>query len=228
MKTVLIFVLSSHKPPYDKMIETAKETWDRDALPGTLTWYYCGNPTNNDAARVVSFDSGEEDYKTIGRKNLLAFPWALNLPWDFMARVNASCYVHKRRLLDHVQTLPTHGLIRGICSPPTPACGVNRNFMWGGGQFIISRDVIEAFVAKQDHWRHDVMEDVAMSELAQDLGFTLDCNGLVATVHRDGAQSQLLTYNAPEEEQFFFRCKYDPDRAVDANTMRNLKATLPP
>jgi hypothetical protein len=176
----------------------------------------------------VSFDSGEEDYKTIGYKNLLAFEWALAMPWDFMARVNASCYVHKRRLLEHVQALPTRGLVRGICSPPTPACGVNRRFMWGGGQFILSRDVVEAFVRKQDHWRHDVMEDVAMSELAQDLGFSLDCDGLVATVHRDGDKRELLCYNGGEDEQFFFRVKYDPDRSVDALTMRELKATLPP
>lgn len=227
MKTVLIYVLSAWRPPYDKMIDTAKATWDAEPLKHTLTWYYCGNPVGNDGPRVVSFDAGAEDYNTIGRKNIMAYEWALGLQWDFMARVNASCYVHKRRLLDHVQTLPATGLIRGICSAPTPACGVNRPFMWGGGQFIISRDVIEAFVRKKDHWRHDVMEDVAMSELAQDLGFSLDCNGLVCSINRTSDGDRLITYNGPEDAQFFFRCKYDPDRNVDADIMRSLKQTLP-
>lgn len=227
MKTVLIYVLSCHNQPYDQMIRTSMETWDAEPLDGTRTVYYCGEPTGGDTDRVISFPV-EEDYKTIGRKNLYAYPRAMQWEWDYMARVNASCYVHKRRLLEHVQHLPLHGVIRGAVSPPTPTCGVSRPFMWGGGQFILSRDVVQAFVNNRYAWRHDVMEDVAMSELAQDCGFTLDDKGMFCSINFTDGKRSVITYNGPEEAQFFFRVKYDPDRNVDAQIMRELKQTLPP
>lgn len=224
------------------MIKTSQETWDAEPLEGTRTVYYCGRPRvipNTD--RVIDFEI-EEDYNTISHKNLLAFRWALsNGNWDYMARVNSSCYVHKRRLLEHVQGLPETGVMKCIVSDPTPACGVSRQFAWGGGQFIFSRDLISAFVLNSDKWRHDLMEDVAMSELAQDCGFTLDSTGKFCSVNRTEKGWTLLTYNgkpgfeftdfaelAKADDQHFFRCKYDPDRNVDAEWMRKLKEHLTP
>lgn len=243
MKTALIFVLSSHNPPYAAMIDTAMQTWDAQLLAGTRTVYYCGNPVGGDTDRVVSFDSGVEDYKTISRKNMLAYEWALRLPWDYMARVNSSCYVHKRRLLDHVQSLPQNGVMRGLISGATHTCGVKRPFMWGGGQFIMSRDVVEAMVENKELCRHDVMEDVAMSELAQECGFAINGNGLFASINKQDEKTWMaLSYNSAVDsfeftdfadikrlsDQFFFRVKHDPDRRVDADVMRQLALHLPP
>lgn len=241
MKTVLIYVLSSHNPPYGEMIKTAMETWDAEPLEGTSTVFYCGNPmTEGVPGKIKSFPV-DEDYKTIGRKNILAFPWALNFSWDYMARVNASCYVHKRRLLEHVQGLRDFGVIKGVVSDPTITSAVSRQFMWGGGQFIFSRDVVEAFVENSNKWRHDLMEDVAMSELAQDCGFRLDATGKFCSINRNGDGWVVLTYNgkpgfeftdfseiAKADDQFFFRCKNDSDRRVDAEWMRLLRAHLTP
>lgn len=239
MKTVLCYVLSSHEPPYAQMIKTAQDTWDDSLDDNIRVVYYCGNPMGGDTDRVISFPV-DESYETIWRKNLLAFRHALRWPWSYMARVNSSCYVHKRRLLEHVQTLPETGVMKCIVSDPTPSCGVSRQFAWGGGQFIFSRDIIGAFVLNSDKWRHDVMEDVAMSELAQDCGFTLDSTGRFCSVNRTEKGWNVITYNgkpgfeftdfaemAKVDDQFFFRCKHDPDRNVDADVMRLLKACLP-
>lgn len=240
MKTCLIYVLSSHSPPYGEMIKTAMATWDAEPLEGTRTVYYCGEPTGGDTDRVISFGVFE-DYVTIGHKNLLAYPRALNWEWDYMARVNSSCYVHKRRLLEHVQSLPDFGVIKGIVSDPTITSKVTRQFMWGGGQFIFSRDVVEALVNNAHHWRHDLMEDVATSELAQDCDYRLDATGKFCSINKNGSGFVVLTYNgkpgfefsdfseiAKVDDQHFFRCKNDMDRRVDAEWMRLLKQHLTP
>lgn len=243
MKTVLIYVLSAHIPPYGQMIETAMETWDAEPLEGTRTVYYGGNPmpAGGDTDRIISFPVNE-DYKTMGQKNLYAYPAALKWSWDYMARVNASTYVHKRRLLERVQSLPERGVIQGIQSSPTYVCGVNRPFLWGGGNFIFSRDVVEALVANGHRWRHDVMEDVATSELAQDCGFALNNHGIFCSIDKQTDGWLLLSYHGKSgftftdfkeletkaDDQYFIRCKHDPDRRVDADVMRQLKQHLPP
>jgi hypothetical protein len=243
MKTVLIFVISATTHPYRKMIDTQMETWDSEGVDGTGTVYYTGNPAfTPEDYRVVSFPI-DEAYATMGHKDLLAYRWALeSRPWDYMARVNASCYVHKSRLLEYAQPLPESGLFRGLIVPNHPYCGVSRPFCWGGGQYLISRDVIEAFVAVGDRWRHDVMEDVAMSELAQESGFSLDGNGRCCSINKQPDRNwNCVTYGSPIggfefsdfaevrrlEDQFFFRCKCDSDRNTDAEVMRLLKQYLP-
>lgn len=241
MKTVLIYVLSSRKAPYGSMIQTAMDTWDDEPLDGTRTIYYCGRPVGGNTERVMSFPENDE-LLSVGRITLAAFAHALrDLPWDYIARPNISCYVRKRRLLDHCQELPDRGVIQGIVAMPTYHCGVQRPFLWGGGQYILSRDVVENLVGQQSKWRHDLMEDVAMSELAQDCGHTLS-NGMMCSINKkNGDGWNLLAYNGKSgfdftdwkevskaDDQFYFRVKHDPDRNVDAAVMRLLKANLPP
>lgn len=242
MKTVLIFVLASHNPPYGEMIKTAMDTWDADPLDGTRTVHYCGMPipSGGDTDRVISFPVCE-DLKTIGRKNLMAYRRALEWPWDYMARTSQSTYVHKRRLLERVQGLPDSGLVQGIQAGPTWVCGVNRPFLWGGGQFIFSRDMVEAFVVNRSRWRHDLMEDVATSELTQDCGFELNTKGIFCSIDKQPDGWLLLSLNGKPgftftdfselttkaDDQYFFRVKHDPDRSVDHVVMRLLKAHLP-
>lgn len=241
MKTVLIYVLSAHFAPYGKMMQTSMETWDAHPLEGTRTIYYCGVPVGGDTDRVISFPV-DEAYKHMGHKNIAAFRHALTLKWDYMARVNSSCYVHKRRLLEHVQALPDAGVMQGIVSAPTPVCGCKDSFMWGGGQFIFSRDVIQAFVSRAGQWRHDLMEDVAMSELARTAGVDLRSEGRVCSIEKTPTGWSVLVYNGPEpgfeftdfadlnrlEGQYFYRVKYDPDRSVDAFLMKQMAQALLP
>lgn len=226
------------------MIDTSQSTWDSEDCEGVATVYYCGNPPfGRPPLRTVSFPV-DEDYKTIGRKNLMAFEWALGLSWDYMARVNASCYVHKRRLRDSLQHAQDSRLIRCAVTDPTPACGVNRRWAWGGGQFIFSRDVVEDIVTARHLWNHNVMEDVAISEMANDLGIPIDEKGARwSSIDAVGPgkwnalsyQSAVPSFEfadfrdvAKLHDQFFIRVKHDPDRGVDAEVMRQLKRHLTP
>jgi|GEM_PF-1799587 len=240
MKTVLIYVLSSKKEPYRKMIDTAMETWDAEPLEGTRTVYYTGRPTGGDTDRILSF-SVPDELNFVGRITLAAFAHALKTwQFDYLARPNISCYVRKRLLLDHCQSLPERGVMQGIVALPTYHCQVLRPFMWGGGQYIMSHDVVEDLVGQQAKWRHTLMEDVAMSELAQDCGHVLS-NGKMCSINKTDTGWNVLSYGgkpgfdfvdwgdvAKADDQYFFRCKHDPDRSVDALVMRLLKQHLPP
>lgn len=243
MKRVLIFVLSATIPPYRAMICTSLDTWDQLYSHGVQSVFYTGNPPCHEIGehKLISFPV-DESYATIGHKNLAAYRHALELKWDYMARVNASCYVHKRRLRNYCQSLPETNLMRGVVSDPHEFCGSKRPFMWGGGQYIFSRDVIEAFVANGAQWNHSVMEDVAMSELAHDLGIPLDNTGRMCSVQKKGDGWTALRYNSDGvagdfatfkemaealDDQFFFRVKHDGDRDSDAEAMRLLKQYLP-
>lgn len=240
MKTVLIYVLSAHTHPYGEMIKTAMDTWDTEPLEGTRTVYYCGEPTGGDTERVISFNVSH-GLETIGQKTLLAFKKALDWEWDYMARPNSSCYVHKRRVLEHVQTLSEKGVMQGITLGPTWHCRVDHDWMWGGGQFIFSRDVIQAFVDNGSQWRHDLMEDVAMSALAHHLDIALDGTGKVCSIEKTENGWMVITYHgspsfefaefselARLNDQYFVRCKQDLRRHADADVMRLLKQHLLP
>jgi len=237
--TVLIYVLSSHEHPYGDMISTSRNTWDAKIHMETRTLFYCGRPVGNDPEWVVSFPV-DESYSTMGVKDLLAYRHALTLEWDFMARVNASCYVHKRRLVEHIRTLPSSGVMEGVLAPcnTTPK---GRDFMWGGGQYIFSRDVIQMMVDRASQWRHDLMEDVAMTELAYDAGIEIASKGLFCSVDKAPGGWMLTAYNGEKAGGFFerfedinslvgnhyyFRVKHDPDRKVDAEVMHQLAAHL--
>jgi len=109
-------------------------------------------------------------------------------------------------------------------------------FLWGGCQYIFSRDVIEKFVANKDKWRTDVMEDSSITFMAEELGIPIESKGRCASINLMPDGSWLcFTYNHGEnfvftdwndinkaQPHFFFRVKHDPDRSVDAKVMRLL------
>lgn len=236
VKRVLVFVLACPLPPYDQMTGWSKQTWARDKVDGVRVVFYHGRPTQLETEDMVSFPI-EEGYHTISAKNLLAFEWALRQPdWDFMARVNASCYVEQNRLSRAVQDLPDTGVARGVFAEPTPHCGTTRRWLWGGGQFIFSRDVVQAIVDHGDKLNHGLIEDVALSELIQDLGFTVDDQGQCCSVNKTDKGWTIISYGGQpsfETEElgniphhFFFRVKQDLNRAMDFEVMRILKANL--
>ena len=92
---VIILVLSCERPPYDKLYEAQRKTWDSVEVPNVATRYY--------------FCDG-----------LAAAPWMLRQaldgvwrePWTFVFRTNSSSYVDKRALLKFAEGLP---VVRCYC-----------------------------------------------------------------------------------------------------------------
>lgn len=245
---VLILVLSARRDPWDKLMDVSLETWDAEEHPQTKTVYYCGkggtapgrtlNPawvsadTKSDVFYSPSLTESLED---VSPRTIEAFEWSLELEWDFLARPNSSCYVHKRNLVAFCETLPKENVICGILT------GGDRSFLWGGCQFIFSRDVIEKMVANKAKWDMKAMDDVSITFMAEDLKIPLESNGRCGSINMmpDGS-NVFMAYGHGEnftftdfadmrkaEGHFFIRVKQDLRRHEDVRIMRELKKHLP-
>lgn len=233
----LIAVISTRTPPYGEMIDTSKTTWDSTDVPGVETIYYVGEPESPLQDRVIGFPI-RDSYANMGYKNLLAWKWMLDhSDFDFMARINASCYVHKARLMEHCREFPSTGVIAGgvVSDPNRPA------WLWGGHQFILSRDVVQALVDHPEAWNHTEMEDVAMSHAAAKLGFSLTQDHVACAFDRMGPNEwRVVSSNGncfsfsdwsdvvKLDKQVFFRVKQDQRRHEDTMVMKELFKNLTP
>jgi len=102
---------------------------------------------------------------------------------------------------------------------------------------------VEKLMADKHRWDHDAMEDVAMSTLAWALGIPYG-RGKSASIDwkPDMQSASCISWNGETggfdfsdfkelnrlEDQFFFRCKHDPDRSVDLKTFDLLFNNLIP
>lgn len=227
MKRALILVISSEVRPYGKMIDTSLATWDSIKVEGVQTIFFCGRSTQLDTDKIKHFPIQEGLYQ-MGHKGLLAYEWALNtLEFDYVARVNSSCYVSKKKLLNYCQTLPEANVFEGLQVTDIP------KWMFGGGQFIISKDVLQKIVDNKDKWNHNEMEDKAMSYLVDSLGIPFR-DGNACSINKDESNWTLLNYGFGESIKFsdfkdvantphyYFRVKQDGERELDEKIMIKL------
>jgi hypothetical protein len=234
MKRVLILAIGAQLPPWDKMFQTSLETWDSISVDGVDTLFYFGNPVKENTDNAIYFPV-EEHYNTMGVKMLSAFDWVLkNKEFDYIARINSSCYVDKKELIKHIQTLPDKNVFSGGA--------VQKNelddYLWGGLQWIISKDVIQKFFDNKDKYNHSLMEDVALSYLAKDIGIPFH-KGIGCAIDKIENGWRLISYGGGESFEFkdfseiknkyphhFYRCKQDLDRNVDEYVMNELNKIL--
>lgn len=231
MKKVLILVLSSDFAPYDKMIETSLATWDSIDVENVETVFCCGRSTKASTDKIMYFPANN-DLHSMGHKNLMSWAWALNTKeFDYIARTNASCYVNKRELIKHVQTLPDENVFAGVKVDTDPP------FLWGGGQYLISRDVVEKIFDNRKLWNHSLMEDVSMSYVVNKLGIPYT-QGIACSIDKTLTGWICMCYGTKsykfnsfseikkDDGQFFFRVKQDGHRDQDEMIMHELYKQL--
>jgi hypothetical protein len=163
-----------------------------------------------------------------------AYEHALTIPgWDFMARTHSSTYVHKRNLVEFCETLHRKNLLLGLLVTG------ERPFLWGGGSYIMSRDVIEQLVENKDRWDMGIMEDNGITDLANELGIPMSGNGRMASIDQHGDEYQVTTYGIGQgftftdwddvnkaQPHFYWRCKQDLRRHEDLMIFRKLHKHL--
>lgn len=238
-KKVLILVLSSDFEPYSKMIETSNSTWNSIDVPDTETIFYCSqkdNPSINtrtfssvvEIGNVMYFDVPNGLYD-MGHKNLAMYEWALaNKEFDFVARINASCYCDKKELIKFVQTLPDENVFLGAETDSQNGF----RYCWGGAQYVISRDVLQKIVDNKDQWLHQYMEDEASSLLVASLGIPFKM-GYAGSIDDMGDHWRLISYGGKSItftkfedliplKHFFYRVKFDGARYKDEIVMKKL------
>jgi hypothetical protein len=183
----------------------------------------------------------EDSLENISPRTLEALGWALELPdWKYLARPNSSCYVHKGNLAKHCETLPETDVLRGAWAggdSANPSVG----FLWGGGQYIISRDVVERMVKAGAGWKNGLMDDEAITDCAKGVGISMNQGCVFSTIDDQFEGKWLcMCYGLGEpftftdfadlkkaEGHFFFRVKQDHNRRLDEKLMRELKKNLP-
>ncbi len=236
-KKVLILVLSGDFPPYRKMVETSIATWDSIQVDGVETAYYFGRHKHSEPLHI----SGgwhlpiEETYNNIGKKTLTAFSVALkDADFDYVARVNSSTYVNKKKLIEHIQTLPDENLFSGMIVKNWHH--VKHSWPWGPA-FIISKDVVKKLADNKDWFDSSMMEDVGIGDLAGRLGIPLTDGKACSIDYLGDDKWRCLCYgtesfeftnfeDVKKADQYFFRCKHDPDRNKDEFIMRKLFENL--
>lgn len=238
---VLILVLSARREPWGELMDCSMETWDAEDHPQTRTLYYCGKSISNSAyqcSRVLCpniFYSPEltESLEDVSPRTIEAFEKSLEYDWDFMARTHSSTYVHKRNLVEFCETLPKENVLSGLL------VAGERPFLWGGGSYIISRDVIEKFVENKSDWDRNVMEDNSITDMAKWLEIPMSGNGRMASIDKVENGYLVTAYGVGEgftftdwndinkaQPHFYFRCKQDLRRHEDLMIFRELKKHL--
>lgn len=233
---VLILVLSAVREPWGALMAAQQETWDSVAHPQTQTLYYCAKAKNGPVRPDIRYSAMEDWLEHVSPRTIEAFGWALESEWDYLARPNSSCYVHKPGLVKFCETLPKTGVLRGGMT------GGDDPFLWGGCQYIFSRDVIERMVATKDTWRERLMDDQSITKSAQALGIDLHQGPMACAIDDHGDGTYTCVVYGPGETfkftdfadvpvkapgHFFFRVKQDLRRHLDVQMMRKLKEVLP-
>jgi hypothetical protein len=211
------------------------ETWDSENHPQTQTLYYCGRQTGPEQWPNVFYSPHfDEELERVAPRTMEAYEHALTIPnWDFMARTHSSTYVHKRNLVDFCETLHRKNLLLGLLVTG------ERPFLWGGGSYIMSRDVIEQLVANKDKWNNGIMEDNSLTDLANELGIPMSGKGRMASIDQHGNEYLVTTYGVGSgftftdwddvnkaQPHYYFRCKQDLRRHEDLMIFRKLHKHL--
>lgn len=222
-------------PPYDRMIQTSIATWNSVEVEGIETIFYCSTKDSKYHTHGIMYFDVANDLHSMGHKNLAMFEWALeNKSFDYVARVNASCYVDKKQLIKYVQTLPETNLIAGAVADSQNGFP----YLWGGAQYIISRDVVQKIVDNKAQWQHKYMEDEAMSLLVNWLSIPYTA-GYSGSIDNMGDHWRCISYGG-EAITFtdfsdlvplghhYYRVKQDGRRWLDQIVMKNLFRVLNP
>lgn len=237
MKNVLILTLSCSLDPWDKMINTAINTWDSFEVKGTESIFYLGEPVKENTNKIIYLPV-KESYASMGEKLLQALSWCLkNKDFDYIARNNISSYVNKLQLIDYIQTLPEKDVFAGI-EIASGFQNYKERWMWGAGNFILSRDVVQTVVDSKSIWRHDLMEDVALSYVINKLNIPYTA-GMMASINKLEDRWLCVCYGKGENFEFkdfgdiknksthfFYRVKQDLKRHIDAQIMQELFKNL--
>jgi hypothetical protein len=228
MKKILILVLSADFPPYDKMVQTALETWDSVEHGGCETIYYFGKSDKQNTDKFIYFPI-QESLHTMGYKTISALEWAVqNKKFDYIARVHSSTYVDKNRLYEYCENLPSENVFSGILTESQNGF----NYQWGGGHFILSRDVVEKMVENKHLWKHQYMEDESLSLLAVDLDIPFS-EGKSGSIDKMPDGWRIISYGGEsisftdfndlkKLNHHYYRVKQDLKRDIDEIVMREL------
>lgn len=182
---VLILVLSSHVPPYDRLHAVQRQTWDSVAVDGVETQYYfC--------------DTWAETYSKFGP----ALDLALTGNWTHLFRTNSSSYVCKRKLREFCSTLPVEHCF----------CGISGEFRGvpytSGSGTILSRDAVHVLREALRHPPRIPGEKKLLEGQCEDvfIGVALGARGIRITPGAQRFDYWATEHRGPLPDIYHYRC----------------------
>lgn len=163
---LVICAKDANEGEYDKLANSIKATWGKDETPEIKVFYlWCENYGAGDAKNYVL--KKPEGYGMLLWKTLGFLQKHRHEEFDYIFRVNVGCYVHLKRLHDHLLSCPRERFYSG---QPGKVNGIP--FVSGTG-FILSRDLVLMALDKIDQFGFDHIDDVAFGKFFQDHGIKI-------------------------------------------------------
>lgn len=208
---ILILITATHEEPWDKLIQSGKDTWDSIKHPDVQTIYVYGGSA---PGRPVIYNGKEElvgqdyyagvldhyDFQHIRYKRAFDFFWEWE--WDFMVCGSSSSYFDKKLLYEKCLTLPKDRIYMGI----------DGGGMASGCGRIQSRDVTD-ILRKQIEEKKTHDEDGYM-------GLILQNNGIGVTPGAERVQYNYVTNKI--KRCYHYRCKNSEDRMMEIQAFKNI------
>ncbi len=121
---ILIMVLSSAKPPYEKLMQSQKETWDSLNVENVTTAFYYGvDMPEGVSALPEVFENYwridmalpcSDEYEMMHWKFKVALDQVWDLEWDYIFRTNSSTYVRKDKIYEFLLDKPRKKYYAGV------------------------------------------------------------------------------------------------------------------
>lgn len=224
---VLITILSCQNEPYPRLQETIKNTYASHHVDGVEIVYYYGLPRQSNTYNELYLPIPEK-HANIGYKTAYAFEYFLKKEFDYLFRVNCSCYVDQERLVEWLEDKPREEFYAGV------EADYGIRFMHGSG-YILSRDVVVLVVNNKWSLDSTIADDVALGKLLIDLDipfynkFGHACFGFNSNDTYDifkivdGIETRYTNLTKIKKEYFngafHIRCKHPIDRTIDIQLM---------
>jgi hypothetical protein len=213
---VIILVLSARSEPYWRLENWVRGTWGSIKQTEVDIFYYHGDGQENAIVGDTIYSVSLETMNNIGHKTLTAFDLIKDLEFDFLFRTNSSSYVRQDSLVSFLRDKPRHGFYCGIKGRLT-----NIDFCSGSG-YLLSKDAVLKVLDNRVHWRHDLVDDVALGDLMNRIGVGIsDCARRldVNELGRPYCITDLWSH-------YHIRCACHHDRRLDIMHMKTIHRML--
>jgi hypothetical protein len=148
---------------YTKFFESQNESWNSVEVDGVDTFFLVGDNDKDEVDGNLIKTNVAESLENCGYKTLKAFELLKNYDYDYIFRTNSSSYVDKELLKDYLQDKPRTNFYSGVI-------GNHHGIIFASGSgFIISKNVVDLVLLKQEYWEHRFIDDVALGLLLRNL-----------------------------------------------------------
>jgi hypothetical protein len=187
MKKVLVLVLASADGIHEKMVQSIRQTWGKDADNFQVMYYYSlfrdEMPPNflhvrrpDDGKTIESGDTiicgCLDGMYLVTMKTIMAFEHVLGKTFDYVLRCCSGSYIDRDELHKFLSDKPTSGFYCGYIGT-----NIQTHLFASGSGFLLSKDLVRLIVERKDqlfgYGYQGYLDDVAIGRLLHDCGITV-------------------------------------------------------